>query len=178
MSTVTDLLNSPEAVGTWTLDPSRSSFTFKNKTMWGLANVTGRFTGSEGGGNIETGAKVSGHVAIKAATVTTGIKQRDNHLRSADFFDAEHYPDVTVTVNGVDPANGDELNVHADLSIRGNTIALPFRVRAQVLDDGAVRLTASTTVEREQLGVSGNMAGMVGKTTTLSADTVFRRAGQ
>ena len=121
---------------------------------------------------------MSGHVAIKAATVTTGIKQRDNHLRSADFFDAEHYPDITVTVNGVDPAEGDELNVHADLSIRGNTIALPLRVRAQVLDDGAVRLTASTTVEREQLGVSGNMAGMVGKTTTLSADAVFRRAGQ
>ena len=51
-------------------------------------------------------------------------------------------------------------------------------VRAQVLDDGAVRLTATTSVEREQLGVSGNMVGMVGKTTTLSADTVFRRAGQ
>jgi polyisoprenoid-binding protein YceI len=177
LSTVTDLLNSPEAVGTWTLDEDLSSFSFKNKTMWGLANVNGRFTEFDGDGRVDAGGTVSGRVDVKSATVTTGIKQRDNHLRSADFFDAEDYPDITVTVNGVDPAGGDEFNVRADLSIRGNTVALPIKVRAEVLDDGAVRLTATTTVERAQLGVSGNMAGMVGKTTTLSADTVFRRAG-
>ena len=68
--------------------------------------------------------------------------------------------------------------MRADLSIRGNTVPLPMKARADVLDDGAVRLMATTTVEREQLGVSGNIAGMVGKTTTLSADTVFRRAAQ
>jgi hypothetical protein len=52
-----------------------------------------------------------------------------------------------------------------------------MRVKAQILDDGAVRLAATTTVEREQLDVSGNMAGSVGKTATLSADAVFRREG-
>jgi polyisoprenoid-binding protein YceI len=177
LSTITDLLTSPDAVGAWTLDQDRSSFSFTNKTMWGLSNVTGRFRGFSGAGRVDTGGAVSGRLDVKAATVTTGIKPRDNHLRSADFFDAEHYPDITVTVTGADPAGGDELNVRADLSIRGNTVALPMTVRAQVLDDGAVRLTATTSVEREQLGVSGNMVGMVGKTTTLSADTVFRRAG-
>ena len=177
MSSVTDLLNSPEAIGEWTLDPTRSSFSFKNKTMWGLMNVNGRFTKFSGEGHVEAGGKVTGRVDVKPESVTTGIKPRDNHLRSADFFDADNHPDITVTVNGVDSAGADGLNVRADLSIRGNTIALPMKVRAEVLDDGAVRLTATTTVEREQLGVSGNMVGMVGKTTTLSADTVFRRAG-
>ena len=104
MSTVTDFLNSPEAVGTWTLDEDRSSFSFKNKTMWGLANVNGRFTEFDGDGRVDAGGAVSGHLHVKAATVTTASSQRDNHLRSADFFDAEHYPDITVTVNGVDPA--------------------------------------------------------------------------
>jgi len=178
LSTVTDLLASPEAVGAWTLDADRSSFSFTNKTMWGLANVKGRYTGFTGTGRVDTGGTVSGRVDVKAATVATGIKPRDNHLRSAEFFDAEHYPDITVTVDGVDPAGGAELNVRADLSIRGNTVPLPMKARADVLDDGAVRLMATTTVEREQLGVSGNIAGMVGKTTTLSADTVFRRAAQ
>ncbi|KAA1246246.1 hypothetical protein F0Q45_23470 [Mycobacterium simiae] len=42
------------------------------------------------------------------------------------------------------------------------------------LQDGADRITATAAVERERLGVSGNMAGMAGKTTTLLADTVFR----
>ncbi len=74
MSTVTDLLNSPEAVGTWTLDEDRSSFSFKNKTMWGLANVNGRFTEFDGDGRVDAGGAVSGHLHVKAATVTTGIK--------------------------------------------------------------------------------------------------------
>jgi polyisoprenoid-binding protein YceI len=177
MTTATDLLNSTEAVGTWTLDKNRSSFSFKNKTMWGLMNVKGRFTDFSGEGRVEPGGQVSGRIDVKAATVTTGIKQRDNHLRSADFFDAENHPDITVTVNGVDPDSGDELNVRAELSIRGNTVALPMRVRADVLDDGAVRLTTTTTVERDQLDVSGNMVGMIPNTTTLLADAVFRRTG-
>jgi polyisoprenoid-binding protein YceI len=177
MSSVTDLLNNTEAAGAWALDQNRSSFTFKNKTMWGLTNVKGRFTEFDGDGSVGAGGQVSGRIAIKTASVATGIKPRDNHLRSADFFDAKHHPDITVTVNGVDPTNGDGLNVRADLSIRGNTVALPLRVKAEILDDGAVRLTTTTTVDRDELGVSGNMIGMIPKTTTLSADAVFRRAG-
>jgi polyisoprenoid-binding protein YceI len=109
--------------------------------------------------------------------VSTGINKRDNHLRSADFFDAEHHPDITVTVNAAVPAENDEVNVSAELSIRGNTVALPMRAKVTALADGCIRVTATTTVEREQLGVSGNIAGMVAKTTTVAADAVFRRAG-
>jgi polyisoprenoid-binding protein YceI len=169
-------LNSSDAVGVWTLDADRSSFEFKNKTFWGLANVKGRFTEFGGGGNIETAGAVSGRLFIKAASVTTGIKRRDHHLRSADFFDADNHPDITVTIDGVDPADGDELNVRAQMSIRGNTMALPLKARAEVLDDGAVRLTTTTSINREELGVSGNMVGMMPNTTTLSADAVFLRA--
>jgi len=177
MSTVTDLLNSSEAVGTWTLDQNRSSFEFKNKTLWGMANVKGHFTEFGGSGNVEAGGKVSGRLDIKAASVTTGIKRRDNHLRSADFFDAANYPEIAVTVDGADPGDGDEFTVRAELSIRGNTLAVPLPVEASVLDDGAVRLTTTTTVDREQLGVSGNMIGMLPNTTTLSAAAVFHRTG-
>ena len=174
MASAADLLTD---AGTWTLDQGRSSFEFKNKTFWGLANVKGHFTEFGGGGKVETGGTVSGRLDIKAASVRTGIKRRDNHLRSADFFDAEHHPDITVTVNGVDASGAGELTVRAELSIRGNTLALPLPVKAEVLDDGSVRLTTTTTVDRNQLGVSGNMIGMMPNTTTLSADAVFRRAG-
>jgi polyisoprenoid-binding protein YceI len=178
MSTVTELLRSTDVVGAWTLDPNRSSFVFKNKTMWGLSNVKGSFSSFSGDGQLTESGEVSGRIDIKAASLATGIRKRDNHLRSADFFDAEHYPDITVTVAGVDPTEGDEVNVRAELSIRGNTVALPLRAQVTSLDDGAVRLHATTTVDREQLEVSGNIAGMVGKTTTLLADAVFRRAGR
>jgi polyisoprenoid-binding protein YceI len=177
MTTVTDLLSNQQAVGTWTLDENLSSFAFKNKTMWGLMNVKGSFTKFSGEGRVDAGGQVSGRVDVKAQTVTTGIKQRDNHLRSADFFDAEHYPDITVTVSGVEPVGGGEVNVRAEMSIRGNTIALPLRAKVEVLDDGAVRVTTTSTVDREQLGVSGNVIGMLPKTTTLLADAVFHRTG-
>ncbi len=177
MTAVTELLKSPQAVGTWSLDANRSSFAFKNKTVWGLMNVKGRFTKFRGEGHVDAGGQVTGRIDIKAASVGTGIKQRDNHLRSADFFDAEQNPDITVTVTGVDHADGDEVNVRADISIRGNTVALPMRARTALLDDGAVRLTTTTTVDRHQLGVSGNILGMMPRNTTLSADAVFRRAG-
>jgi polyisoprenoid-binding protein YceI len=174
MSSLTDILAAP---GAWTLDAERSSFTFKNKGMWGLASVKGRFTEFGGEGTVDADGTVSGRVDVKAESVSTGIKQRDKHLRSADFFDAENFPDIAVTVNGAELAEQDEVAVRAEMSIRGNTVALPIRVKAELLDDGAVRLTTTTSVERNQLGVSGNLAGSIGKTTTLSADAVFRRAG-
>jgi polyisoprenoid-binding protein YceI len=145
--------------------------------MWGLASVKGRFTEFGGEGTVDADGTVSGRVDVKAESVSTGIKQRDKHLRSADFFDAENFPDIAVTVNGAELAEQDEVAVRAEMSIRGNTVALPIRVKAELLDDGAVRLTTTTSVERNQLGVSGNLAGSIGKTTTLSADAVFRRAG-
>lgn len=176
MSTVATFLSAPEAVGAWTLIPERSKFGFKNKTMWGLMNVKGSFTEFSGEGQIADGGAVSGRIVIKAASLATGIRPRDNHLRSADFFDAQNHPDIVVTVSGAQPGDGDTVDVRADLTIRGKTVALPLRATVTPLDDGAVRVTAATTVEREQLDVSGNIAGMVGKTTTVSADAVFRRA--
>jgi polyisoprenoid-binding protein YceI len=173
MTSATDLLT---ASSSWVLDQSRSKFSFKNKSMWGLMNVNGHFDDSNGEGRVEADGKATGRLDIKAASVATGVKRRDDHLRSADFFDAEHFPDITVTVESVDP-DGDALNVRAQLGIRGNTVALPLRVHAKVLDDGAVELSTTTTVDREQLGVSGNLVGMVSKTATVSADAVFRRAG-
>lgn len=176
MSTITTLLKSPEAVGVWTMVPERSKFEFKNKTFWGLMTVKGRFTEFSGEGRIGQDGTISGKVVLKAASLHTGIGRRDDHLRSADFFDAEHHPDIVVTVNGVDVLEGDEVIVRADLTIRGNTVALPFRAKVTTLDDGAVRVTTATTVDRDRLGVSGNMVGMIANSATVSGDAVFRRA--
>jgi polyisoprenoid-binding protein YceI len=177
MSTVTNLLSSPEFVGTWTLMPDGSMFAFENKTMWGLANVRGRFTEFRGEGQLAGNGTVSGRIEITAASLTTKLGMRDRHLRSADFFDVEKYPHLVITVTGAEPTAGDEVNLEAELSARGRTIPLPLRAEVEALDDGGVRLAAKTTVEREQLGISGNLAGMMGNATALTAYAVFRRAG-
>jgi len=168
-------LSSPANAGDWTLVSDLSSFRFKNKTMWGLVSVKGSFREFAGEGQIGGQGGVTGRIVIKAASLRTGIGQRDKHLRSADFFDADNHPDITITVDGVEETGG-ALHVRAELTIRGNTVALPMRVEADFGGDGTVHLTGTTTVEREQLGVSGDLLGSVGKTTTVSADAVFRRA--
>jgi polyisoprenoid-binding protein YceI len=176
MTTVAELLSNPESVGTWTLDPERSQITFRNKTMWGAMKVHGIFAELSGEGQITDSGKVFGRIDIKAASLNTKLHKRDEDLRGPTFLDVEHYPDITVVADSAEPAKGDTIDVRADLTVKGHTAPMPMRAAVNVLDDGAVRVTARTTVNRKAWGVTGNMLGMVGDKTALTADLVFRRA--
>lgn len=170
MATTSDILTA--SAGNWKLLPDRSTVTFRNKTLWGLATVTGRFTEFTGEGS--AGAGVSGRVVIAAASVRTGIGKRDNHLRSADFFDVETHPDITVQVTGLEPSD-DSLRLTTILTVRGVSKPVELPVDAEVLDDGALRLSGRCEVQRDDFGVSGDLLGMVGPTTVLSGELVFTR---
>ncbi|MFV8165732.1 YceI family protein [Mycobacterium sp. 134] len=170
MATTSDILTA--SAGNWTLNPDRSTVTFRNKTLWGLATVTGRFTEFTGEGSAGTG--VNGQVVIAAASVRTGIGKRDNHLRSADFFDVETHPDITVQVTGLEPSD-DSVRLTTVLTVRGVSKPVELPVDAEVLDDGALRLSGRCEVQRDDFGVSGDLLGMVGPTTVLSGELVFTR---
>ena len=162
-----------DVVGQWRLAPDRSTFEFRNKTMWGAMTVTGRFAKVRGEGQVtETGA-VSGRIDIIAASLHTGIGKRDEHLRSADFFDVEKFPEVSVIVAAAEPADGDDVDLHAEIVIKGISHPLPLHAAVAVLEDEAVRVSTRTSVDREELGVSGNLFGMLVGATELSADAVF-----
>jgi len=170
--TLQPVLTDPASTGTWVLVPDRSSIKFSNKTMWGLVPVNGRFNEFSGEGQVAAGGAVSGRLQIRAASVNTGMGKRDEHLQSADFFDTENFPEITVEVNGL----GADGALTATLSIRGTTLPLPLTVTAEPLGDGTVQVTARTQVDRTRWGVSGNMFGMMPTTTTLIADAVFTKA--
>jgi polyisoprenoid-binding protein YceI len=177
MSTVTNLLSSPQAVGVWTLVRDRSTVAFTNRTMWGLMNVKGRFTEFSGEGQITDAGTVSGRLDIKAASLTTGLRKRDQHLRSADFFDVEKYPEINVVVTGAHPAEDDTVDLRTDLTIKGKTVPLPLHATVALLDEGAVRVTTGTVIDRAEVGLSFNqLGGMLGTKTTVSADLVFQKA--
>jgi polyisoprenoid-binding protein YceI len=91
MSTVAALLSSHDAVGVWNLDPARSIFAFRSKTMWGLMTVEGHFAEVRGGAQVTDTGAVSGRLDITAASLNTRNRTRDEHLRSADFFDVEKF---------------------------------------------------------------------------------------
>lgn len=172
MATISDVLTA--SAGNWTLVPDRSRVTFRNKTLWGLATVTGRFTQFTGEGS--AGAGVTGRVVIAAASVQTGIAKRDNHLRSADFFDVEAHPDITLEVTGLVPSEAGATRLTAALTVRGVSKPVEIPVDAQAVDDNTLRLSGQFEVQRDDFGVSGDLLGMVGPTTVLSGELVFTRA--
>ena len=176
MSTVTELLKNPASVGVWTLDPDRSTIRFNNRTMWGAMKVNGAFTEFSGDGQITDTGTLSGRVDIKAASLNTKLRKRDEDLRSPTFLDVDRYPEISVVVTGAEPGPGETLQLRADLTVKGATAPMPMRVKVTAGEDGAVRITTHTTVNRKKWGVTGNMMGMVGDKTTLSTELVFRRA--
>ncbi|MDT5083758.1 MAG: hypothetical protein QOD02_4585 [Mycobacterium sp.] len=178
MTTVETLLNDPDTAGVWNLVPDRSTVSFKIRNMWGLISVKGRFTDFSGDGQITGKGAIFGRLDIRAASLNTGIGKRDEHLRSADFFDVERFPEISVVVTAVEPSTGNTADLRATFSIKGVTSPLPLPVQVTVLDDGAVRVSAKTEVDRAQFDLGWNRLGMVGKTATASADAYFVRAPQ
>ena len=178
MSDVHGLLNDPDTAGVWSLNPDRTTVGFSIRNFWGLIPVKGRFTDVNADGHITGKGAIFGRLDIQVASLRTGIGKRDEHLRSADFFDAERYPLITVEVTGIEPSAGDAADLHATVSIKGVTAPVPLPVQVSTLDDGAVRVKANAQIDRAQFGVDANPLGMIAKTATILADAYFVRTPQ
>jgi polyisoprenoid-binding protein YceI len=175
MASLSEFFSDPAAAGTWTVVPEESTVAVKAKSMWGIAPVKGRFDEFSGDGQVAAPQRVSGQIDIKAASLRTGIRKRDEHLHSADFFDAEKYPDISVVVTEAQVLDGDTVALQAQLTVKGVTKPVTLTTKVTPVGDGGMRLRTQTTVNRQDFGVDGNMLGMVGDKATISGDVVFRR---
>jgi polyisoprenoid-binding protein YceI len=178
VTTLETLLLDPDLAGVWNLVPDRSAITFKIRNMWGLLRVKGRFTEFSGDGQLTGNGAVYGRLDIRAASLRTGIGRRDKHLQSADFFDVERYPDISIVVTALQPTTGNAAELRAGFTVKGNNEPVPLPVKVTELDDGAVRISGETKVDRARLGLGWNKLGVMSKTATIAADTVFVRATQ
>jgi polyisoprenoid-binding protein YceI len=107
--------------GTWTIDPAHSKVGFAVKHM-GIATVRGEFTEFEG--TLEIGedlssAKVYG--TVKTESVNTNEPQRDDHLRSPDFFDAAQFPELRFESTSIEALDEEEFRITGRLTIHGVT---------------------------------------------------------
>ncbi|GFG63871.1 hypothetical protein MKUB_13610 [Mycobacterium kubicae] len=177
MTTLETLLRDPDAAGTWSLLPDRSTITFKIKNMWGLVNVKGKFTEFSGTGELADGGAVSGRVEVRVESIDSGIGRRDRHLLSADFFDAERYPQITVDITALQPTAGRRADLQAQFTIKGNTEAVPFPAAVTELDDGSVRISGEATLDRAKFGLDWNKLGVMSESVKVAAELVFERAG-
>ena len=145
------------AVGSWELDPSRSSVEFHVRHFYGLLTVKGHFDRYEGRLDLSGSPAVS--LVIEAASLETNNKQRDKHLRSDEFFDVAHHPHVRFTADTAD-YDGDALTAHGQLSAAGKQI--PVEAHATVTpagDEFVIEATAS--VDHTQLGMRWSPLGIL-----------------
>ena len=152
---------------TWNIDPTHSLVEFSAKHMM-ITTIKGRFRDVSGSIVIDEAnpARSRVDVSMSAATIDTGVAQRDQHLVSADFLDAENHKAITFKskrVEGARAESGDEFTVVGDLTIRGTTkeVTLKATYEGQGKDPwGGQRIsfTASGKIDRRDFGLVWNQA--------------------
>ena len=116
--------------GTWTIDPSHSRAGFAVKHL-GIATVRGTFDQFQGSLVVDgelADARVD--ATIEAASINTREAQRDEHLRSADFFDAETFPQLVFSSTGIRVVDDETFVVSGDLTMHG--VTLPVDLTATI----------------------------------------------
>jgi polyisoprenoid-binding protein YceI len=159
--TVTNTNTLPPA-GTYELDQSHTTVEFVARHM--ISKVRGRFTEFTGTVEVgETPETSSVQVEVVAGSVTTHFEQRDNHLKSGDFFDLEAHPTFAFRSTGVRITGDDRFEIDGDLTIK--EITNPVTFTGEYLGwgpnmNGAPMFAASakTTVDREDWDMTWNMA--------------------
>ena len=148
--------------GTYTLDLAHTTVSFVARHLM-VSKVRGNFAQFEGTVTVaEDVAASSVTASIKTASVDTGEPQRDAHLKSADFFDVETYPEMTFSSTGL-RRDGSHWRLDGDLTIHGVTkpVSLDLEFNGATPDPwGGVRIgfSAATEIDREDFGMTFNMA--------------------
>ena len=150
------------AVRTWNIDASHSIAEFAVRHMM-VSTVKGRFGRLEGAieGDEANPTASSVRATIDVASIDTHDEQRDAHLRSDDFFNAEQYPHITFASKRVERVDAENFRVVGDLTIRDVTkeIVLDTEFEGQVRDpygNQRAGFTATTQINRGDFGVSFN----------------------
>ncbi|NEC91671.1 YceI family protein [Streptomyces sp. SID12501] len=155
--------------GPWTVDPAHSSVGAVAQHL-GISSVHGRFTEFTATIGIapDDVAKSRVDAVISAASIDTGNATRDEHLRSADFLDAERHPDIAFRSTGLTPAAGpDRWTVHGELSMRG--VVRPVDLDLAYLGTGTdpwggtrAAFRATTDLRREDFAMNYNQVVRTG----------------
>ena len=162
MSTTSTRTEIPGYVaGTWTIDPVHTDVSFSVRHIM-VSKVRGRFATFEG--EIVTGENPldsTVNATVDLRSIDTNNEQRDDHIRSTDFFDVETHPAMTFRSTGVSP-DGDGFVVEGDLSLHGVTRRVPLHLEVNGFGQdpyGGTRagFSATTELNRKDFGIDTNI---------------------
>jgi polyisoprenoid-binding protein YceI len=161
--------------GTWKVDPAHSNIEFSVKHL-GIATVRGKFNEFEGileiGDDLDS-ARAYG--TVNTASVYTNEEQRDNHLRSADFFHAEAHPELAFESTAIRPVDDDTFEIEGELTMRGVTRPVTLKAEIQGTENDLwgnerVGLEVTGQLDRGDWGMTFNQA--LGSGNVLVSDRV------
>jgi polyisoprenoid-binding protein YceI len=138
--------------GSWSLDPSHTSIVFHTKALWVL-DVRGAFRAIEGSGTVGADDSVSGSIVIDATSVDTKKKKRDDHLRTADFFEVDTHPTITFSLANAHPKGAGTVELSGGLTIRGATRPVTLLAHVSSTDDSAT-VSTEFDIDRSQWGLT------------------------
>jgi polyisoprenoid-binding protein YceI len=184
-------LPTPQAVTTtttWNIDPVHSVAEFKVKHMM-ISNVKGQFTRVKGVLVHDETAPTNSHIeaSIDVASINTRDEQRDAHLKSPDFLDADKFPTLTFKSTRVTRVADGEVAVAGDLTIHGVTRNVVFNVEGPTAPgkdpwgNTRIGLSATTKISRKDFGLTWNATletggFLVGDEVTITLDVQFVKA--
>ena len=150
-------------MSTWKIDPNHTDVLFSAKHMM-VTTVRGKLHQVEGELELDEAdpTRSLGEIRAAAGSLNTGVEMRDNHLRSADFLDAEHYPWVVARTTAIERAD-DQYRVEAELTIRDETHPVTFEAEflgfyPSMQGGRRVGFHLEATVLRKDWGLNWNMA--------------------
>ncbi len=151
-------------IQTWNIDPTHSAINFSVRHMV-FAKVRGRFGKWNGAIQVDPTdlSRGSVEVEVDAASIDTGVADRDTHLRSADFLNVESFPKLRFKSTRVEKVDGEHLRLTGDLTIGNATreVVLEVEYAGQAKDpwgNTRVAFTATTSIERSSFGLTWNQA--------------------
>lgn len=168
----------------WKTDASHTTVNFAVRHMM-LSKVRGEFQDFDIDFNLDTAhpEQATVEARIQTASVFTKDEKRDAHLRSADFFDAESYPEMVFKSSRIERTGNESAKLHGDLTIRG--VTKPVTLDVSYLGSSkspwgatSIGFEASTKINREDWGLTWNVAletggWLVAKEITISIETEF-----
>ncbi|MFF3001747.1 YceI family protein [Kitasatospora sp. NPDC057940] len=167
--------------GDWTIDTTHSEVAFSVRHAM-VTNVKGRFTEYDGKLHLDgsTPGNSSADLVIKVSSIDTNQAQRDEHLRTGDFFAADTYPEIRFRSTSAERLRGDTYRMSGELTIKGTTrpVVLELEYTGSATDAyGAERVgfEGSAVLDRTEFGLTYNAAletggVLIGEKVKLSFD--------
>lgn len=151
------------AISKWIVDPENSSVSFVCKHV--LSNVRGMFQQPSGRITLDEATPANSQIeaTVDARSITTGVDERDTHLKSAEFFDVNKYPTISFASSSVTKASATTYSVTGMLSMHGVSKPVTLAVTASpaFLHAGGIRrgIEATTSVNRKDFGLVWEFPG-------------------